>query len=139
MGLGILLAALLPRLLALSLAAAILLPPLIRVVGRQRQWNALVQSHGARERGRGEEGTARAAAHKAGENEGEGEGDDSSGELLGVRELKLGDLPPIIAGRMAAGMSGGFCLFLIGARSNNPWRLTQGFKGLGDKFVSMIK
>ena len=152
---GLLISALLPRPLGLAAAAAALLPSLVRVVVKQREWNQAVAKHKA------EVAAAQQAKREASvkpvdhQENGTLNGDnDTNGMVTGeavttvkgasssdgrrARTIQFGGTT-IYADKMAAGMTGDFCLFLIGARNNSPFKLTGGFKDLGERFTDIIK
>lgn len=49
------------------------------------------------------------------------------------------DMESIVRGRVTAKLDGDFCILLIGARNNAPWKLTNKFKTVGTAFQSMFK
>ena len=168
LGVGLLLSALLPRPLGLAAAAAALIPSLVRVVVRQREWNRAVARHKAAAAAALQ--AKREADSQPAGHESQPAGHEENGSITtnGLRfsndntngvetaedvtiakgastsgaeragTIQLGGTT-IYADKMAAGMTGDFCLFLIGARSNSPFKLTSGFKDLGDRFVDIIK
>ncbi|CAI5464509.1 unnamed protein product [Closterium sp. Yama58-4] len=166
-GAGMLTALLLPRPLALALTAAALLPPILRTTLHSWRWSHARKggsgggaSGGKGERGKNGEGKAegkgevmkgevgaeregllgevlfeadKTMANGKGSAVGGRHNAAASGNLLSVNGMD------IFQGRMAGKMDGDFCLFLIGARANNPFPLSPAFASVGEVFGQAVR
>ncbi|CAI5524662.1 unnamed protein product [Closterium sp. Naga37s-1] len=167
LGAGMLTALILPRPLALALTVAALLPPILRTALHSWRWSRARKgvSGGGKSGGKGEreekgEGKAEGKgemikgdvgaeregllgevlfeADKAmpnGKENGVGGRHEAaaSGNLLSVNGMD------IFQGRMAGKMDGDFCLFLIGARANNPFPMGPSFASVGEVFGQAVR
>ncbi|CAI7929226.1 unnamed protein product [Closterium sp. NIES-54] len=163
LGAGMLTALVLPRPIALALTAAALLPPILRTALHSWHWSRARKggSGGGTSGGkgeRGEKGELKAEGIKGGigaEREGllgevlfEPDKTMANGKENGVggrheaaasaNVLSVNGID-IFQGRMAGKMDGDFCLFLIGARANNPFPMGPAFPSVGEVFNQAVR